>query len=102
MIADSLPIRVPLEHQSYALPSGRLSQSGPVAWATVEEDQARKAKDVVLNSGFVRDYEIGSDGALWAVLDIRRPAIAEKIRLREIPFVSPEINTFTVGWPPTR
>src|SRR5437879_5137112 len=78
MLADRLPVRVPLEHQNFAIPLGLLSESGPVPWATVEGDEARRAKDVALNSGFVDDYELGPDSVLWAWLDIKRPEIAKK------------------------
>lgn len=77
MIAAGLPIRFPLEHQAYADPI---------------DDDDRKAKDVLYNKGFVRDYRLDSgDGSLWASIDVPDGDFARRLETGEIPYVSPKI-----------
>jgi len=86
MIAAGLSIPLPLEHQPTAKPM------------TASEKAAANLKN---NAGDTKRYEIGKadDGqdALFAVVDVADPGIAEKIKNRSIKWVSPWINSFVDG-----
>lgn len=79
MVAKGLPIRFPLEHQSWADPD-----------KFVDGDE-RKAKETLYNKGFVTDYKKDENGALWSEIDVPDEEFAKKLE-KEIRYVSPRIR----------
>jgi hypothetical protein len=78
MIRERFPIRVPLEHLSWANPD------------IAAGDDEIKAKEVEFNKGFVTDFLLDRDKSLWCELDIPDQSLADRLET-EIKFVSPRI-----------
>lgn len=81
MLAAGLSIPVPLDHQPDALP------------LTPEE---LKARQVLNNAGWVRDWRISPRGRLQAQLEVLDPEVAKKLPTT-IRWTSPYVHSFTDG-----